>query len=47
MVRMAELFARQGFAAQVIHIGTFLRQHIGCDETHNANAYTFWMKRKG
>jgi SAM-dependent methyltransferase len=41
MARMKALFARHGFAAQVRHVGTFLRQRIGCDQTHNSNAYTF------
>jgi SAM-dependent methyltransferase len=45
--RMRELFASQGFAAQVAHIGTFLRQQIGCDNTHNPNAYTFFLDRLG
>jgi ubiquinone/menaquinone biosynthesis C-methylase UbiE len=41
MVRMRELFAAHGFRAQVIHIGTFLRDQLGCELTHNPNAYTF------
>ncbi len=41
MRKMKELFARHGFAAQVIHIGTFLDQQAGCGATHNPNAYTF------
>jgi SAM-dependent methyltransferase len=44
MARMRELFAGHGFAAQVIHIGTFLRSQVGCEETHNPNAYTFWLE---
>jgi ubiquinone/menaquinone biosynthesis C-methylase UbiE len=44
MTRMRELFAAQGFAAQVLHIGTFLRSQIGCEETHNENAYTFLLR---
>ena len=43
MARMRELFANCGFAASVVHIGTFLRQHIGCEQTHNPNAYTFLL----
>jgi hypothetical protein len=39
------LFARQGFASQIVHIGTFLRNQIGCHQTHNANAYTFLLQR--
>ena len=45
MTRTRELFARQGFAAQVIHIGTFAREQFGCDQTHNPNAYTFFLER--
>ena len=41
MARIKESFARHGFTAQVIHIGSFLGQKIGCDLTHNPNAYTF------
>jgi SAM-dependent methyltransferase len=41
MARVKESFAKHGFAAQVRHVGTFLRQRIGCDFTHNPNAYTF------
>jgi SAM-dependent methyltransferase len=42
--RMRELFNEQGFAAQVFHIGTFLRQKLGCDFTHNPKAYTLLME---
>ena len=44
MGRMKELFAASGFAAQVVHIGTFLCQQIGCEQTHNPNAYTFLLR---
>jgi SAM-dependent methyltransferase len=44
MARMKELFAACGFEAQVIHIGTFLRQQVGCKQTHNPNAYTFFLR---
>jgi SAM-dependent methyltransferase len=44
MARMRELFAACGFAARVVHIGTFLHQQIGCDQTHNPNAYTFLLR---
>jgi hypothetical protein len=44
MVRMKELFAAGGFVAQVLHIGTFLRQQVGCEQTHNPNAYTFLLR---
>lgn len=45
MGRVRALFARQGFAAQVIHIGTFLREQFGGEDTHNPNAYTFYLTR--
>jgi len=35
------LFIRHGFAVQPLHIGSYLRQRVGCHETHNPNAYTF------
>lgn len=41
MARMKELFLAHGFSGQIIHVGSFLRRHIGCDYTHNPNAYTF------
>jgi ubiquinone/menaquinone biosynthesis C-methylase UbiE len=44
MARMKELFAECGFAARVVHIGVFLRQQIGCEQTHNQNAYTFLLR---
>ena len=44
MARMRELFAACGFAARVVHIGTFLRQQVGCEQTHNPNAYTFLLR---
>jgi len=47
MGRMKELFAACGFAARVVHIGTFLRQHTGCAQTHNPNAYTFLLRSHG
>jgi ubiquinone/menaquinone biosynthesis C-methylase UbiE len=43
MARMRELFAEHGFATQAIHIGTFLHRQVGCEETHNPNAYTFLL----
>jgi len=43
MGRMKELFAECGFAARVVHIGAFLRQQMGCDQTHNPYAYTFLL----
>jgi hypothetical protein len=46
MARTRELFADHGFAAQVIHIGSFLRESTGCTATHNPNAYTFLLERR-
>jgi SAM-dependent methyltransferase len=43
MARMKEMFADCGFAAQAVHIGSFLRRQTGCDQTHNPNAYTFLL----
>jgi SAM-dependent methyltransferase len=44
MNRMKELFAEGGFAAQVVNIGGFLRDRVGCEQTHNPNAYTFLLR---
>lgn len=44
MGRMKELFAAGGFTAQVLHIGAFLRQQVGCEQTHNPNACTFFLR---
>jgi len=41
-----ESFERHGFNAQVIHIGAFLRESVGCEETHNPNAVTFEFRRE-
>jgi SAM-dependent methyltransferase len=46
MARMRREFERLGFRAQVVHIGSFLRQELDCDQTHNPNAYTFILDRK-
>jgi hypothetical protein len=43
--RMKNLFAAHGFTAQALHIGSFLRQRLGCPLTHNPNAYTFVLSR--
>jgi hypothetical protein len=45
MARVRALFAERGFLAQVIHVGSFLREQFGCDQTHNPNAYTFYLTR--
>jgi len=44
MARMRELFAGGGFTARVVHIGSFLRQQFGCEQTHNPHAYTFLLR---
>jgi SAM-dependent methyltransferase len=43
--RMRERFARHGFQAQVLHIGSFLRWRVGAASTHNPHAYTFVLGR--
>lgn len=43
--RTEALFIQHGFAVQPLHIGTYLRQRVGCRETHNLNAYTFLVFR--
>ncbi|HEY5914128.1 MAG TPA: class I SAM-dependent methyltransferase [Verrucomicrobiae bacterium] len=46
MTGMKKMFYQHGFAAQALHIGSFLREIAGCDRTHNPNAYTFLLKRE-
>lgn len=44
--RTCRSFEQHDFAvSQIIHIGTFLREAVGCDETHNPNAYTLILRR--
>ncbi len=43
MQKTRDLFARNGFAARVIHIDSFLRRHVGGALSHNPNAYTLWL----
>jgi hypothetical protein len=38
------LFAAQGFEGSVLHVATFLREQVGCEETHNPKAYTFLLR---
>ncbi len=45
--RVCELFARLGFQAQVVHIGSFLREETGSSETYNHNAWTLFLLRQG
>jgi ubiquinone/menaquinone biosynthesis C-methylase UbiE len=40
------LIVQHGFVVQPLHIGTYLRQRIGCTETHNPDAYTFLAFRR-
>ncbi len=44
MARIKEMFAARGFVAQIIHIGTFVREQTGCLQTYNSNAYTFLLR---
>jgi len=44
--RMKGLFAENGFQAQVIHIGSFLKERTGCPWTHNPSAHTFILHRE-
>jgi SAM-dependent methyltransferase len=43
--RMKEMFGDHGFDTRAVHIGTFLREHVGCAETHNPYAYTLVVSR--
>jgi SAM-dependent methyltransferase len=43
---MQQLFARHGFEAQMIHIGSLLGERVGWPETHNPNAYTFVLRAR-
>jgi SAM-dependent methyltransferase len=45
MAGMKALFAAEGFRVQVLHIGSFLRGQLGCEQTHNPNAYSFLLER--
>jgi hypothetical protein len=43
----AEALLRQhGFTVQPLHIGSYLRQRVGCQDTHNPAAYTFLAFRR-
>jgi SAM-dependent methyltransferase len=42
--RMAELCASNGFAAHPVHIGALLQHQIGCLQTHNPYACTFFLR---
>src|SRR4051812_6519154 len=39
--KMADVFARHGFATQAIHIASFLQEQFECPFSYNPNAYTF------
>lgn len=43
MARMRSLFSAQGFTSRAMHIGSLMEQRLGCGETHNPNAYTFFL----
>lgn len=45
LVKTEALFTQPGFTVQPLHIGSYLRQRVGCNETHNPNAYTFLALR--
>jgi hypothetical protein len=45
LARIKEHFASNGFAAQALHVGSFLLRQIGCPHTHNPNAYTLILTR--
>ncbi|MBI3851415.1 MAG: class I SAM-dependent methyltransferase [Verrucomicrobia bacterium] len=47
MEKTKGLFTQEGFTVQVFHIGSYLRSRIGCNETHNLNAYTFVAVQEG
>lgn len=47
MAKLRAMFAREGFTGQVLHIGAFLQDRAGCEQTHNPNAYTFRLRRVG
>lgn len=42
-------FSHHGFSTRTIHIGTFLRDTLGCERTHNPNATSFelWRRASG
>jgi SAM-dependent methyltransferase len=42
---MRRSFLGCGFEAQVVNVGTFLSRCFRCDNTHNPNAYTFFLRR--
>ena len=44
MKKTRELFRQHGFDGQVVHIGSFLDEQVGCADTHNPNAYTFLLR---
>ena len=44
--RCRDLFEGLGFRAQILHIGSFLRDRAGCSTTHNQDAYTIVLARE-
>ena len=47
MARTRARFQRQGAEVQVVHIASFLRWQLECDQTHNPRAYTFMVRWPG
>lgn len=41
--KVKDLFARHGFHPRVVNVGEFLRRQVGCEDTHNPNAYTLFL----
>ncbi|MBN2507896.1 MAG: class I SAM-dependent methyltransferase [Verrucomicrobia bacterium] len=41
--RLTRLFVSRGFTAQVLNVSAYLRARTGCEQTHNANAYTLLL----
>jgi SAM-dependent methyltransferase len=41
LAKTEALFTQHGFTVQPLHIGSYLRQRVGCGGTHNPDAYTF------
>lgn len=46
MSRTRQVFERQGFEAQVIHLDSFLNTQAPGAQTHNPNAYTFVLRSR-
>jgi SAM-dependent methyltransferase len=44
--KLRVLLSSHGFAAEAVHIDTFLRWRFASDQTHNKNAYTLFAERR-